>query len=169
MNVPDFERLTLFREDFPASPSVWLESKKEKKMTVTYGLKCSELSENCVPNGLSEKTCLDLFDRRLQTYYPDLKKSAIKRGHTVQRLGMLEDVSGDKGLLLWPRPTTGAPLCAGTGNFHQMEKLRDAGIITEEERRNLVSGNGGKSNPALLEWLMGFPIGWTDLSASEMP
>jgi hypothetical protein len=49
-----------------------------------------------------------------------------------------------------------------------MEKLRDAGIITEEERRNLVSGNGGKSNPALLEWLMGFPIGWTDLSASEM-
>lgn len=57
-----------------------------------------------------------------------------------------------------------APLCGGTGNFRQMEKLRDAGIITEEERRNLTCGSGGKSNPALMEWLMGFPIGWTDLN-----
>ena len=67
---------------------------------------------------------------------------------------------------LWPRPTTGAPLCGGTYNFQQMLKLRDMGIITEEERRNLTQGNGGRSNPALMEWLMGFPIGWTDSNAS---
>lgn len=69
------------------------------------------------------------------------------------------------GSLLWPRPTTGAPLCGGTHNFHQMQALTDAGIITEAERRNLTCGSGGKSNPALMEWLMGFPIGWTDLDA----
>lgn len=69
--------------------------------------------------------------------------------------------------LLWPRPTTGAPLCGGTYNFKQMQKLRNAGIITEEERKNLTCGSGGQSNPALMEWLMGFPLGWTDLSASE--
>lgn len=28
-------------------------------------------------------------------------------------------------------------------------------------------GNGGRSNPALMEWLMGFPTGWTDLGALE--
>lgn len=71
--------------------------------------------------------------------------------------------------LLWPRPTTGAPLCGGTYNFRQMEKLRDTGIITEEERKNLTCGSGGNSNPDLMEWLMGFHLGWTDLSASETP
>lgn len=28
---------------------------------------------------------------------------------------------------------------------------------------------GGKLNPMWVEWLMGFPLGWTDLSASETP
>lgn len=44
MQKQDLKQLTLFPEDFPASPSVWLESKKEKGMTVTCGRKCSELS-----------------------------------------------------------------------------------------------------------------------------
>ena len=30
-------------------------------------------------------------------------------------------------------------------------------------------GKIGPMNPAWVEWLMGFPIGWTDLSASETP
>jgi len=34
------------------------------------------------------------------------------------------------------------------------------------EARTIV---GGKLNPAWVEWLMGFPIGWTDCDASEMP
>jgi hypothetical protein len=27
----------------------------------------------------------------------------------------------------------------------------------------------GQLNPTWVEWLMGFPTGWTDLNASEMP
>jgi hypothetical protein len=30
-------------------------------------------------------------------------------------------------------------------------------------------GNSGELNPAWVEWLMGFPIGWTDLGDSETP
>lgn len=30
-----------------------------------------------------------------------------------------------------------------------------------------ASGDGGKLNPTWVEWLMGFPLGWTDLDASE--
>ena len=59
MNVQDYEQLTLFPEDFPASPSVWLESKREKKMIVTYGLKCCELSENLRRVGLLVRTYLE--------------------------------------------------------------------------------------------------------------
>ena len=70
-------------------------------------------------------------------------------------------------VMFYPTPTTGAGLCGGTGNFQQLKKLKDSGQITEEERRNMSQGNGGQLNPTWVEWLMGFPLGWTDLNASE--
>lgn len=149
----------------PASRFPLPESVEARTMTVISGRKCCELLKNSAPLGSSVKTSLDLFEQHLMKFFPALQKPDIRLGHTVQKLGMSDACSGDSESPLWPRPTTGAPLCGGTGNFKQMKKLRDSGIITEEERRNLTSGNGGNSNPALLEWLMGFPIGWTDLDA----
>ena len=35
--------------------------------------------------------------------------------------------------------------------------------------KNLNDQIGGQLNPTWVEWLMGFPIGWTDLNASETP
>lgn len=37
----------------------------------------------------------------------------------------------------------------------------------ENRTRNLNDQIGGQLNPTWVEWLMGFPLGWTDLSASE--
>ena len=37
------------------------------------------------------------------------------------------------------------------------------GLITEEERKSLSQGNGGKTNPALVEWLMGYEQEFTKL------
>lgn len=64
---------------------------------------------------------------------------------------------------LFPTPTTGAGLCGGTGNFQQLKALRECGMITEEERRSMSAGNGGSLNPDWVEWLMGYPIGWTEV------
>lgn len=48
-----------------------------------------------------------------------------------------------------------------------------AGAARERERRknglDLPSEAGGSLNPTWVEWLMGFPTGWTDLKPSETP
>ncbi len=57
---------------------------------------------------------------------------------------------------MWPTPTssdgTGGPGSSG----------RDGGP-------NLRTATGGQLNPMWVEWLMGFPAGWTDLEDSETP
>ena len=45
----------------------------------------------------------------------------------------------------------------------QLKKLEADGVISETERRNMSQGNGGKLNPKWVEWLMGFPVGWTEI------
>lgn len=159
------EQLTWFRAASPASRFLQLGSAEAQRMTVTSGRKCAALLKNCSPLGLLAKMLLDLFEQRLKKSFPSLKASDMKQKHIPAKLGMLAGYSEEKELLLWPRPTTGAPLCGGTGNFQQMKRLCQAQVITEEERKNLTCGSGGNSNPALMEWLMGFPIGWTDLDA----
>jgi DNA (cytosine-5)-methyltransferase 1 len=62
----------------------------------------------------------------------------------------------------WPTPTHGK-LSGGTGGMQQIEAKYLAGEITSDERKAMRAGNGGKLNPMWVEWLMGFPIGWTDL------
>ena len=67
-------------------------------------------------------------------------------------------------IAMYPTPTTGAGMCGGTGNFQQLKKLEEQGVITDQERRSMSQGNGGQLNPYWVEWLMGFPPGWTETS-----
>ena len=57
----------------------------------------------------------------------------------------------------WPTPRT-AGMCGGTGSWELLNKN-----TTKEEARLMGAGNGGKLNPTWVEWLMGWPLGWTDL------
>jgi hypothetical protein len=41
--------------------------------------------------------------------------------------------------------------------------MAEIGLISEEERRNLSQGNGGKTNPQFVEWLMGYEQKFTEL------
>lgn len=66
-------------------------------------------------------------------------------------------------IAMYPTPTTGAGICGGTGNYQQLKKLEEKGVILENERRNMSQGNGGQLNPYWVEWLMGFPPGWTEI------
>ena len=218
MSGQEEQQLTLFQEGFPASRSALPGSEEARRMTVTSGRKCLELSQNSGPLGSLVRTLLgsSIWRSTRCTLTWKTKVTPSKRllfrlvpstprtGATDARLSGVErwkeNITGKDGepilwktpiasdsanrefyhnsrgepnlsgmVKLWPTPTTGAGLCGGTGNFQQLKKLQQAGQITEEERRNMSQGNGGQLNPTWVEWLMGFPIGLTDLNASEMP
>ena len=62
-----------------------------------------------------------------------------------------------------PYPTMSANGMGNTGSRQMLDKKIADGSITEEEKKAMSAGNGGKLNPMWVEWLMGFPLGWTDL------
>ena len=62
----------------------------------------------------------------------------------------------------YPTPIANG-MAGGSGAFNKAQSLEDSGQITKEERIAIQAGNGGKLNPMWVEWLMGFPLGWTDL------
>ena len=62
----------------------------------------------------------------------------------------------------WPTPTTKG-MCGGSGAWDQLNQ-----ITTTEEAKMMGAGNGGTLNPTWVEWLMGWPLGWTDLKPLEM-
>jgi DNA (cytosine-5)-methyltransferase 1 len=57
----------------------------------------------------------------------------------------------------WPTPRTKG-MCGGSGAWQQLKEA-----TTIEEARMMGAGNGGQLNPTWVEWLMGWPLEWTDL------
>jgi DNA (cytosine-5)-methyltransferase 1 len=118
----------------------------------------------------------------------------IERKSTQQTPGSMHSVSLPDAVRMWPTPTvddannvnpkanrfhglvaevnhyptpTYGKLAGGTGGFNQIEELYLSEQITLEEKKAMQAGNGGKLNPMWVEWLMGFPPGWTDLEDLE--
>lgn len=145
------------------SPSPLPGSEEAKKMTDISGLKCYESSEKSSPLGSYLKMCLGSSLWRSTRCLLTWKTKATPLNRILYRLAVSMPRTNENASPLWPTPSTGAALCGGTGNFKTLIAMRDAGIITEEERRQLSQGNGGKTNPGLLEWLMGYEQEFTKL------
>ena len=163
MSEQAYEQLTLFPEDSLVSRSPLPGSEGARKMTVISGQKCSELCEKSGQLGLLVKMCLESSIWHSTRCYLTWKPTVTKGKHLLFRLAVSMPRTKEKESLLWPTPSTGAALCGGTGNFQTLKRMAEKGIITEQERRQLSQGNGGKTNPELLEWLMGYEKAFTDL------
>lgn len=75
-------------------------------------------------------------------------------------------------------PTVGTQTMGGcSGSFAKLKKLEEAGHLTPQERRAMSShirggkdpdnANCGLLNPDWVEWLMGWPLGWTDIAITS--
>jgi hypothetical protein len=60
-------------------------------------------------------------------------------------------------------PTMSASGMGNTGSRQILQRRVKSGEMTETELKAMSAGNGGRLNPTWVEWLMGFPFGWTDL------
>lgn len=96
----------------------------------------------------------------------------IQRGNPKKKVGMRRTEGEYKRagcnlseyVSVFPTPQATSWGCAGARA--KLRRLEQDGVITETERKGMQAGNGGKLNPGWVEWLMGFPIGWTDCAAS---
>lgn len=197
MSGQGYEQLTLFPADSPASPSPWLESKKEKRTIVTYGRRCYELSPSCARVALSVKTYLESSRLPPGRWSRIWSVQAITSSCLILKLRLSERGTDDQGYSspasqMWPTPT--ARDCKGAnslkhltqpkapGNNHHVRQLANAvklftttcaadaqGTHGGDNHRSLRTDVSGQLNPTWVEWLMGFPPGWTDLNASETP
>ena len=137
------------------------------------GASLRELSARFDRDSRSWKTVRCLFGEVLPESSVILPRSGMMRnGRCWERLtsGRATNETGfgfsRAARMRFPTPRTKG-LCGGTGSFQMLAKLKEAGKITEEERRSMASGNGGALNPEWVEWLMAFPHGWTDSSPLE--
>ena len=197
MSGQDFEQLTLFPADSHASPSPWLESKREKGMIDTSGRRCSELSPSCARVALSVKTYLESSRLPRGRWSKIWSVQAITWQCLILKLRLSELGTDDQGYSspasqMWPTPT--ARDCKGAnslkhltqpktqGNNHHVRQLANAvklfitpcasdaqGSHGGKNHRSLRTDVAGQLNPTWVEWLMGFPPGWTDLKASGTP
>ena len=197
MSGQAYEQLTLFPADSHASPSPWLESKRAKGMIDTSGRRCSELSPSCDRVALSVKTYLESSRLPPGRWSRIWSVQDITSSCLILRLRLSELSTDDQGYSspasqMWPTPT--ARDCKGAnslkhltqpktpGNNHHVGQLANAvklfttpcaadaqGTHGGKNHRSLRTDVAGQMNPTWVEWLMGFPPGWTDLNASGTP
>ena len=201
MNGQGYEQLTLYREDFHASPFPWLETKKAKGMTVISGRKCSELSENLRHVGLSVRTYLESCELPGERFVRTWSVRDTLSPFLILKLRLSEHITGESGYSLLPTvtatigthggpnqrdssgrpglqmaammwPTPSANDCKPAGRVEVLEYRQQNRRTTVQRLRAAATEPdliGGALNPTWVEWLMGFPTGWTDLNASETP
>ena len=96
--------------------------------------------------------------RKRIEFWPTPVHSEARQGLQIRREGKKgTQTSLSTAVLTWPTPRT-AGMCGGSGSWDLLNKN-----TTVEEARLMGAGNGGQLNPPWVEWLMGWPIGWTDL------
>lgn len=245
MSEPDFEQLTLFPEDFPASHFPWLESRRAKGTTVTYGLRCCALSASCARIASSVRTYLEFSRLPPGRWSRIWSAQDITSSCSILKLRLSAHGTGEAGCFLWATPNTMDALptrsaeatmrvaTTARAHAHRPSNLREQidpltcavyeaarGLLPTPAQRDskganslehllqpVLPGNNrhrgqlanvvkllttpcaadavgstgggnhrslrtdiaGQLNPEWVEWLMGFPIGWTELSASETP
>lgn len=167
MSGPGYEQLTLFQGASLASLSPKPGSDGARAMTVTSGLKCCALSRSCGLLGSLEKMLLTSSTWHSTMCFLTWRVKVTPRGRSWFQLAASAPCTSDTDLQSWPTPT--AMDAAGLARHLRKDATGTRSILLSQKVAFLAGGGTGNLNPEWVEWLMGFPIGWTELNASETP
>ena len=161
---PMLPGLTWSVVDSPASHTALPESVAQAVMSAISGEKCGESFAMLGPDGSWLKMYQGYYQVRMdgtsEEFSGTWPRSGTMRAGSCYPLPPLALRTEENGCLLWPTPTAND---AKNATCPQSQKNRDSipGAL-------IRAGQAGPVNPTWVEWLMGFPLGWTGLSVSEM-
>lgn len=160
-------QLTLFQEGSHASRTVSSGKGLLKMMKGTYGQNLSESSEKLSRSTLLEKMLMGYYQQYMSPYAPTWKKKITKSGRTVYRLVLSERTMKDTGFVFLASPRASQdfkPIRKQTPKEHSGKHgqalCSSIGIICPERIGQYIT-------PQFAEWMMGFPIGWGDISDTK--
>lgn len=159
----DYDMWTSLVEDFRVKTSVLPENMQVLKEDVPgYGVKCLELLGRLDPVTSSLRTLqLSLFED-LNTSYATFPKLGFMRNGNVYRTTLLDIRTRERGFTLLPTPTksdskaTYASMTTLTRYLESGHQIRVLDILAQK-------GFLKCQRVAILEMMMGFPIGYTVL------
>ena len=169
-------QLTLFAADSPASPSVSPASAKPKMTNGGSGPSSPEFLASFDPDTWLLKTSQACVLEGWQTFSETLPKSGMMRSGRVYRLPTLAHHTEENESGLWPTPTQdgnynrkGASPTSGDGlatavmKWPTPRQFMHKDTNTDRGKSNPGEVVGGSLNPTWVEWLQGFPMGWTEV------
>jgi len=190
---------TLWPEDTPANHSQSPDHAEEKMILDTFGPCSPSAFAWYDPDTHSWRTFQATLDSDSEPFTQTWPRSGMTRDGIAYQLppsaprtyaiaySLSQGTQGPNGDGLWPTATTGdhstryaqggmplgmaarmwpTPTAQDAKNSTLPPSQKDRDSIPGEL---LKSGHVGQLNPTWVEWLMGFPEGWTDLEHSETP
>jgi len=112
----------------------------------------------------AEKMCQGSLTPPRMKNWPSPTCSDVYTGNlksTQQKPGSMHSVTLPQAVAMWPTPNAG--LCKQGVTDAYYEKREKDGRQVDTASAVFKNGDGAVLNPDWVEWLMGFPIGWTDI------
>ena len=171
----EYQTSLFCQEDSRVNPIALPESEKAKRTNGTCGRKCLGLLEKLGQLGCLEKMSPDCLPQIMECEYWKSRK-IWKRKTTKQGLSYLQQVTmvqllRGNGYSSLPRPrvadTEGAPVKNSENLNGSWSRKNRKGVRYGVKLKDVLFKLYGikKPCPEIYEAIMGFPIGWTDLSA----
>ena len=165
----DLEELTSSSADSPASLGHKPGSSEAQKMTVISGRKWLALLQSCDLNISLARMCGALLTSPWASSAAFLtwRASGIKPSHLLFQLAPLTPRIEETGSGLWPTPRSCSAMAAENIQNRVNDKFPNLESVVARTGK-MEGHSSGSLNPEWVEWLMGFPAGWTNLTVEEL-